>query len=128
MKLKTYNPETLPSAARVGVPKISLNRKSGIISFSRESAKILNIKAGSKVSFHEDESEEQWYLSINNDGYALREKSSGSLAFNSSSLIQLIYDSVSYVEDSGYMLLGKEPVTEGKQKYWPLITGTLKNK
>ncbi len=42
MKLKSFNPENIPQNARQGVPKVSMNLKSGTITFTKTAGYLLS--------------------------------------------------------------------------------------
>lgn len=128
MKVKSFNPETIPQGTRQGVAKIAMNRKSGTFSFPKAAAERLNMKTGTKVEFFQDEeNEDEWYIAVTDKGFPVREKKDGYYIFNSSFLIAKIFDSMSYINHTGFCLIGSEPKIEKKIEYWPVITASLKN-
>lgn len=133
MKLKSYNPETLPVSSK-GKPAMYLNSKAGMLHISAAAAEKLGLKEGDFIELSQDEDEPQdWYLSKTKKGFGLRNKKKGSaeqgLIFNNTALTKLIFESVGYQEQTGRVLFGAEPVTVNKVDYWPVITSNLlKNK
>ncbi|MCA6489109.1 MAG: hypothetical protein IM551_03680 [Chitinophagaceae bacterium] len=130
MKLKTFNAETFTNVSRSTKPFISANAKSGLLSLNRAAVKELSVKAGDQVHFHQDEdSPENWYIEkVKSGGFELRTYGKrDALAFNSSMLARTIFESVDCYEKYGRLIIG-EPVKEGKQTFFTLITASLKNK
>ncbi len=129
MKLKSYNPETLPVSSK-GKPAMYLNSKAGILHISAAAAEKLGLKEGDFIELSQDEDEPQdWYLSKTKKGFGLRNKKKGSaeqgLIFSNKALTKLIFESVEYDQKSGRCLFGAEPVTLKNVDYWPIITASL---
>lgn len=132
MNLKTYNAENC-RASRSNRPVIGINVKSGVFSINREAADLMGLKSGDKVEIHQDQDNEgDWYLAKSNGvGFPVRmpkDDAARVLVFNNTRLCRAIADSVVYTGRSGKLLVGTDPVTYEKVKYWPLITANLKNK
>lgn len=128
MKLKSFNPETIPQNSRQGIAKVNLNSKSGTITFNKTAVEKLQFSGGVKVEFFQDEEEDgDWYFTQTKTGFNVRMKTDNSMIFNSTFLIKKIFDSMAYEKHTGTCMIGAEPVKHDKVSYWPLITSTLKN-
>lgn len=134
MKLKSYTPETCPSV-RSTKPFISFSTKSGLIIFNRKACEIIGISEDSLVQLLNDENEpENWYLRVSEHkkeaGFPLRKYGTQNtgLAFNCSSLVHSIADSVSFTGRSGRVFIGESVFVKGTGDVWTLITAGLRNK
>ena len=131
MKLKTYNPEELPSA-RLTTPVIGLSSKSGTFRFNPTAVEKLGLKANNQIMIHQDEENPaDWYLEIVKEkGFLARKKKTTGefgLLIQSCPLVRKIFDSVDCKKISGSILIGSEPIKFEKRTLWPLITAKLVN-
>lgn len=129
MKLKSFNPETLPVSSK-GKPAMYINSKAGMFHISATAAEKLELKEGDSIELHQDEEQPQdWYLSKTKKGFGLRNKKKGSdeqgLNFNNTALAKLIFESVGYKAQTGRVLFGAEPTVIKSVAYWPVITANL---
>lgn len=126
MQLKTFNSENV-HPVRESKPCIRINTKTGLFNFSTGACKLIGLKPGDRVSFHQDEDEPaDWYLEVTPDGFELREKVNVTkgMLFNSSVMARALVYSVREVQ-SGRVHIAPEPITVNKKTLWPLITAAL---
>lgn len=127
MKLKVYNAENSATIRR-NKPAIRLNIKSGVISFSSGSIRLMGLKPGTGVVIANDEdSPRDWFIHITPDPQAYKIKCSNSkrgvLFFNSTILVREIFRTIgiSGANSAGFLISGEPVITQGLQ-YWLLIT------
>lgn len=125
MKLKVFNIVNTPLSGRTQLPNIGVNRKSGLMRINKAACELLNIDATDQVNFlHDEDQKGDWYLEVvKKDGFPLRSKPNNpGLIAQSTSIVANIYESMDYKKLSGIIRIAKEPVKEGKQNLWPLLT------
>lgn len=122
MKLIIYNIEN-SKADRTGERLCRVNRKAGVITFSGEMVKCLDLKAGDRVIVAADQEDKKgWYISKteNEAGFIVTGKDK-TLLFHNSFVAGLLLSSMK-IEKSASFLVAKEPVEIEGEKYYQLIT------
>lgn len=127
MNLKSFKKSDISYKAD-GVPFLRIHLKSGVFSFNKTAAEILELKAGDQVMLHQDEDEpENWYLEqVKEDGFPLRinqKEKYASLTFNSAPMAKHMFDVVDTGGDpiSCRALIAKEPTKFEKRTLWGII-------
>lgn len=128
MKLTTFNNDTMPKQAadRVGLPRVRF-QKGGLIVFNRTACRLMNLTAGKKIAFSQDEENpEDWYFHLDDkNGFQLREgyDKNGSTMFNHVMLLREFNKVFEFTEDeSRTFIICKTPaVGKDKTKYWCLL-------
>lgn len=129
MKLKVFNQHN-SKAAKSGERKIHFSKKSGLIGISKTATEELGIKEGDKLLLAQDEENPcDWFLAKTTDdeGFALRLKS-GSSAFNCSSLVSRVLDSLKIEQSAGFYNAKNPQKIEGKEYYLILTSKPLNAK
>lgn len=122
MKLIIYNIEN-SKADRNGERLCRVNRKTGVISFSGELVKCLDLKAGDRIIVAADQEDKKgWYISKteNEAGFIVTGKDK-TLLIRNSFVAGLLLSSMK-IEKSASFLVAKEPVEIEGEKYYQLIT------
>lgn len=122
MKLVIYNIEN-SKVDRNGERTCRVNGKTGVISFSRGTAKALGLKAGDHVQLANDEENPKvWFISKtdNEAGFVVTGKSLYFLIRNS--FVANILLASLKVEKSASFLVAKEPLTIDGADFYQLIT------
>jgi hypothetical protein len=124
MKLKVFNPQTLP-VVRHGEATVRLSDK-GVVALSKRTCEIMNLKAGDGIALHQDEDElSDWYLEKTKDGYTTR-TSGGNLTglmFNASSIVGL-FDLNG--KTSIRFKIAQEPTIVETQTLFAILTSAVK--
>ena len=129
MQLTTFNTKNIPNA-RKQTANIGVNQKSGTLRINGAAVERMKLKENMQVQFHhDDESKGDWYLEIvKQDGFLLRKKSVAGehgLVTQSCAQVRKIFESIDFEGISGQILIAAEPVKDGDNKLWPLITSSL---
>ena len=105
-------------------PRISLNRKSGLISINKTLVEAMGLTAESKVSLVQDEEKPiDWYLMKDPNGFHIRKsKSSASMSFNCCSLATSVFKSLNLLDNSISIVVDEKPVMQEACKLYPLAT------
>lgn len=122
MKLIIYNIEN-SKADRNGERLCRVNRKTGVISFSGELVKCLDLKAGDRIIVAADQEDKKgWYISKteNEAGFIVTGKDK-TLLIRNSFVAGLLLSSMK-IEKSASFLVAKESVEIEGEKYYQLIT------
>lgn len=122
MKLIIYNIEN-SKADRSGERLCRVNRKTGVITFSGEMVKCLELKTGDRIIVANDQEDKKgWYICKTNSeaGFVVTGKDKALLIRNSF-VAGLLLSSVK-IEKSASFLVAKEPVEIEGEKYYQLIT------
>lgn len=122
MKLIIYNIEN-SKADRIGERLCRVNRKTGVISFSGELVKCLDLKAGDRIIVAADQEDKKgWYISKTDSetGFIVTGKDK-TLLIRNSFVAGLLLSSMK-IEKSASFLVAKEPVEIEGEKYYQLIT------
>jgi hypothetical protein len=132
MKLKEFNTENVEKSRR-GQASIRLT-KSGMISISKELGELLQLKVGDKLALSQNEDKpKDWYLNVSPIGFAIRndsknEKEKNRFAFNCSSLVQKLFDSIGYEGSSIAFLVSEEAEKISKVSYYAILTAGYRPK
>lgn len=103
MKLKIFNQHN-SKAIKSGEQTIHFGKKSGLIGISKSATEFLGLKEGDRLLFAQDEeSPEDWFFTVTKEkaGFELRFKN-GSAAFNCSSLVIRVLDSLKIKTSAGF--------------------------
>lgn len=121
MNLRTFDNCT-SAYGRRGKPIVNFS-KQGMIRIGKTAAKMMELKVGDKIRFHQDRARaNDWYLEKNNEsGFPVRLSSNKSFVLNTAAVCNIIREQFKQGE-SFTVELGTEPV-EGK--YWSLLTSKL---
>ncbi len=130
MKLVEFNPEN-STQLKPGQATIRINRKAGLISFSKQSGILMGLKKGMKILFYQDEENPMnWYIRITSAGFPLRTSDEKAFDFNNSSISHKILDSCPLPEGAtphaacGFYITDTETVIDGA-KYFPFSTDRI---
>ncbi len=131
MKLKTFNAtNVLPKKFQGQTPVIAFERRSGLFRINKNACVLMALQEGNKIEFTEDvDKPGSWYINLNNqNGFELRAKNNvtSGLYFNSSTLAQLLMNSVKYKGQTAKVFIKKVSVYYRKKKLWPLDLSPLK--
>ena len=102
---------------------VNVNRKTGVITFSGEMVKCLELKTGDRIIVANDQEDKKgWYICKTNSeaGFVVTGKDKALLIRNSF-VAGLLLSSVK-IEKSASFLVAKEPVEIEGEKYYQLIT------
>jgi hypothetical protein len=134
MKLNLFNSETMPR--QIGgrgaslAPRVSISR-TGVISFNKAAVALMDIKAGDKISFGQEDTEDADWLVFKDpeNGFPVRAtevKKSGSAAFNHSTLSKSLFESYGLDDDEEkntfQVQIASEPIEESDVKYYCLLS------
>ena len=130
MNLTTYN-TTNSRLVQTRGARISFNRN-GVISISSTATRDIGLKPGQKVSVVNDlDNPDDRFLTLDKEeGFVLRPPSADNnmLLFNCSALAHKIIDYTIADAKMVSMMLVTIPVINGKQKLYPIITSSAKQK
>lgn len=134
MNLKKYD-TTNTVNTRKGNPSMGCNSK-GLIAINQAFAKAVGLKAGTKVSFAQDEARpEDWYLIAGDpDGFTLRENGNKPFYINNAAIVDQMADSLDALGRSFSCLLAAEPADIPKAslpkgaKAYAILTASIKRK
>lgn len=127
MNLKTYGRQEA-NQRLVTDPGISYSRH-GIWLLNRTLCEHMGLKHGDHVCLHQDtDNPADWYIAKDAAGIPVRRHTTGgALIFNSMVLRRAMMEAIGEAPESGRMLVADEPVVEGKQRLWPIITNSISN-
>lgn len=98
----------------------------GAATLSKTAVENMNLQAGEMLAFHQDEENpEDWYISLSEDGFLLRQdkNETSRLKFNSSILCKMILSNLEIDSKGVAFFIGSEPtIDEDEVAYWPIIT------
>lgn len=131
MKLIEFNPENSVQL-NPGASTIRVNRKAGLISFSKMAGTIMNLKRGMKLLVYQDEENPtNWYIRISSAGFPLRTSNDKAFDFNNTTLAHKILNSADnpFLKDEpdktlgacGFYISETETIID-KIKYFPFST------
>lgn len=134
MKLKEFNPETLPSIRgrqTANMPVISVNRKYGLIVLNIRACELLEVGDFHEIVIHQDEENPDCFYieKVSSGGFLLKRNTglSKGLFFSNTKMVHIIFDSVGFEGKSGRLLIAGKPTILGKRKMWGILTNLLKN-
>lgn len=122
MKLIIYNVEN-SKTDRSGERLCRVNRKTGVITFSSEMVKCLELKAGDRILVANDQEDKKgWYIckTDNEAGFIVTGKDK-TLLIRNTFVAGLLLSSVK-IEKSASFLVAKEPVQNEGENYYQLMT------
>lgn len=122
MKLIIYNIEN-SKVDRSGERLCRVNRKTGVISFSGELAKCLELKAGDRVQLaNDEENKKNWFICKTDSeaGFIVTGKDK-TLLIRNSFVAGLLLNSLK-IEKSASFLVAKEPEKVEGSEYYQLVT------
>lgn len=122
MKLIIYNIEN-SKTDRSGERLCRVNRKTGVITFSSEMVKCLELKAGDRILVANDQEDKKgWYIckTANEAGFIVTGKDK-TLLIRNTFVAGLLLNSVK-IEKSASFLVAKEPVQNEGENYYQLMT------
>lgn len=122
MKLIIYNIEN-SKTDRSGERLCRVNRKTGVITFSSEMVKCLELKAGDRILVANDQEDKKgWYIckTDNEAGFIVTGKDK-TLLIRNTFVAGLLLSSVK-IEKSASFLVAKEPVQNEGENYYQLMT------
>lgn len=122
MKLIIYNVEN-SKTDRSGERLCRVNRKTGVITFSSEMVKCLELKAGDRILVANDQEDKKgWYIckTDNEAGFIVTGKDK-TLLIRNTFVAGLLLNSVK-IEKSASFLVAKEPVQNEGENYYQLMT------
>lgn len=131
MKLKTYNPQTMPQRVNHRAA-MSMNSKTGYVRFNISACMELGLTEKTPVEICQDEEKpSELYVCISGTGYDLRsdskkDRSVFGLMFQNKILVKTLFRSLGITDEFVRITIGSEPDIINKVKYWPLITAALK--
>lgn len=130
MKLKEFNQQTAPPAARYGEATVNVS-KNGVFSFSVAAVDLLKLKADDHVVFLQDEdAPDNWYITMSDKdkGFKLREDYGNKkrVMTNCSKAAKLILHQAKIAAASGTFLISREPLMLDKKLYWLIILSSCK--
>ena len=137
MKLIEFNPEN-SIQQNPGAATIRVNRKAGLISFSKHACAIMKLKPGMKLLiYQEQDNPTSWYIRISSAGFPIRTSNNIAFDFNNKTISNKILDSA--VRESsldnpieyqkplgacGFYISETETVIDGI-KYFPFSTSKI---
>ncbi|HBL74273.1 MAG: hypothetical protein A2W90_18135 [Bacteroidetes bacterium GWF2_42_66] len=128
MNLKEYNAAN-SQVIRHGAVSIRVNAKTGVISLSSATVKILGLEAGNGIAIINDEdSPKDWYIhvSASPDAFKLRtfkgKSKYGFLFCNSTVVVRKMLESVGITHYSAAFTISQTPVEIQGLQYWLIIT------
>jgi hypothetical protein len=108
-----------------GLCSITIGRKGSFL-LSKKLAEQMKLSAGSGVSFHQDGSQEQWYMESDNNGLQLRADPGGRLGFGSAMLRESMEAQFPEGVEHGRALVSEEPVEIAGHVLHRIILSSLK--
>jgi len=95
MKLKEYNKATTLTRVALNEPAITVNGKSGLITFNKALIQKLGLKEADTVSFYQDEEHPlKWYFFHSENGFIIRQTTGGNLIFGCKAMAKDILSSL----------------------------------
>jgi|688.fasta_scaffold687957_3 hypothetical protein len=111
---------------RSGKACVNFSRK-GASNISKKAQEMMGLKEGDSVAIYQDnDNPADWYMAKDKDGFQCRRNTAG-LMFNSAMIANSILDCFSYEGKSFSFLIGSEPLMQGKQELWPIITASIQS-
>ncbi len=122
MELLVFNQQN-SAFSKKGRATIRFSRKSGLISFSKETSERLHLNKDSRISICQDKKNpEDWYICKSDpNGFEIRTKD-GASSFNNTSIANKVLDSLKIANTCAFQV-GSEPAFEqNDREYWAIIT------
>jgi hypothetical protein len=130
MPIRRYNERTVPKRSVYSdSPQISLSLNTGKIWFNPFAKSLLNVEEGDQVEFVNDPDADRWYVAkVQKNGFVLKaKKDSMSAEFSRTTLIKVIFDSISFTGNYGSVTIGSMRKIDG-MACWELNLDSLLNK
>lgn len=127
MKLKIYNEENVKTS-RPGERTIRINKKAGLISFSKTATEEYSLNDGDRIILAQDEeNEKRWFFAKSTDKSSFKLRvHNGAASFNNSCIARAILSSLKLDRNAGF-LLEKEPKQYEGHEIFEILTKTPLN-
>jgi hypothetical protein len=133
MELITYDATNIKSKAR-GKLIITLNNKHGHISISNDASKMMGLREGSHVKFHQDKnSPEDWYIEkVEEGGFEVQGKMNKKgrdigVQFRRKEFVLQFFEKTSVKRESISLKISNTPVQMQQRVLWGMIFIGLKD-
>lgn len=123
-ELNVFNAETLPkeTGGADRAAALSVSNKTGVIYFSKNAAKLLNITETSKISFVQSKSEKKdWFICKDDNGFSLKlDPGKSNFRVHHKGLIRNILESMDAkdIERQRFLIAGKPTNVKGDKKVY----------
>ena len=130
MNLKRFDAIVLPKRER-NTPTMSMNSKTGLVSFSAACIKKFNIQPGQRIFVYQDEKNPaDWYFELTSDltGWPLRLQKDTFFTFGSRGLVLEVFRSLKInARSCTFKLAAGATITDGRA-LWAIITSSAKTR
>ncbi|AEL24331.1 hypothetical protein [Cyclobacterium marinum] len=129
MRLKEYNKATALQRAVASEASVTINRKTGLVSFNQASIKQIGLRDGQLISFYQDEENPiKWYFFYSENGFRLRLASGGNMRFGCKHLAGDILKSLEVSDNKVTIPIANKRAKEYQEEMYILDTFKVNQK
>jgi len=127
MKLKIYNAEN-SATILLDKPIIRMNAKTGMLSFSKQAVRLLELSDEKGVIVaNDEESPKDWFIRVCHDKMAYKVKcgnndKKGMVFFSSTAIVRKVFSTLGITKNSVGFQISRQPVVHEGLQYWLIIT------